>query len=92
MVIGQKVDVGYVGAGLPRRAVRRAAVHHQFLVGAGRTNSGWRQAVYTGFHNYTRRALRANDEILLRLTNQGVVAAYAGHFARLFQLARPTRG
>ena len=92
VVIGRKVDAGFVGAGLPRGAVRRAAVHHKFLVLAGRTKSGYRHAVYTGSHNYSRRALRANDEILLRLTNPGVVAAYAGHFGRLFRLARPTRG
>ena len=88
VLIGPHVSRPFVSAGLARGAVRQAAIHHKFMLFHARTAAGWRRVLYTGSHNYTTRALRANDEILLRIRNRTIFNAYVVHFIALFQRAQ----
>ena len=54
-------------------------------------SSSW--TVYTGSHNWTRGALRTGDEVMLRITNRGALAAYRRNFNDVIRIMglTPTR-
>ena len=69
-----------VSLALLRASDARATVHSKVLLidSAYDTGSGasWRRLVFTGSHNWTGPALRANDEQLMRIDDGEVFAAF----------------
>jgi phosphatidylserine/phosphatidylglycerophosphate/cardiolipin synthase-like enzyme len=59
-------------------------MHHKFLVID-------RQLVVTGSYNFTLSAEESNDENVLILYDPGIAGVYAEEFARIFEMAGPSR-
>ncbi|MDP9407000.1 MAG: phospholipase D family protein, partial [Actinomycetota bacterium] len=60
-------------------------IHHKYYIVKG-TVAGVPGTSYvaTGTHNWTGSALRANDEILVRVSDTGVIGAYDQNFALIW--------
>ncbi len=87
VVLGHEVEADFAQE-LPRKRVRRSAIHHKMLIiDAVMAGGRIRQVVYTGSHNFTYNALVRNDEIWTGYANPFVFNTYAGYFDRLYARA-----
>jgi hypothetical protein len=68
---------------------RRITVHSKYMLYTGHYNeTGNRSIVFTGSHNISGAALRDNDEILIKVENPAVSAAYQDNFATILARAK----
>ncbi|MEQ0565561.1 phospholipase D-like domain-containing protein [Amycolatopsis sp. NEAU-NG30] len=68
---------------------RRITVHSKYMLYTGHYNeTGNRSIVFTGSHNISGAALRDNDEILIKVENPAVSAAYQDNFATILSRAK----
>ncbi|WP_254705496.1 phospholipase D-like domain-containing protein [Streptomyces vilmorinianum] len=64
--------------------VAKAGLHSKYLLIEGTYNgASGRKLVFTGSHNYTYPALRANDETLLKIDNAALYDQYKANHAHL---------
>lgn len=60
-------------------------VHHKYFIVKGKyAGVAASSLVFTGSHNWTGAALRTNDEVLLRLSHEPVIAAYETDFKKIW--------
>lgn len=94
VVIGNPVDKGrlFAGGGLdpidPSK-VRRAPIHHKFVILDAQVVGRVRQIVYTGSHNFTGNALLRNDEIWTGYSDPFVTNAFISYYKDLYARAQP---
>lgn len=62
-------------------------VHHKFVVVDGSHSGADARLVWTGTQDFTQSALRANDEVLLRIDDPAVVSDYLAAWQALFAAA-----
>jgi phosphatidylserine/phosphatidylglycerophosphate/cardiolipin synthase-like enzyme len=65
-----------------------AAIHSKYLLLDSIYDGEPRTLVFTGSHNYTGAALRSNDEVLLRVDDPTVFAAFEADYAKIRTITR----
>lgn len=93
VVVQKKADEDWVQSPAPQgnlknSKVRRAYLHHKYIIIDAKYNGAWQQVVFTGSHNMNRRSLRDDDEAMLRIHNSYVYNAYHKEFVALFEAAK----
>jgi phosphatidylserine/phosphatidylglycerophosphate/cardiolipin synthase-like enzyme len=64
-------------------------VHSKYMLYTGHYNeTAHRSIVFTGSHNVSGAALRDNDEILIKVENPAISAAYAQNFSTILARAK----
>lgn len=70
---------------------REITVHSKYMLYTGNySEKGGRQLVFTGSHNISGAALRDNDEILIKVENAAISAAYQDNFSTILARAKCT--
>ncbi|WP_206786240.1 phospholipase D-like domain-containing protein [Amycolatopsis sp. MtRt-6] len=70
---------------------REITVHSKYMLYTGNySEKAGRQLVFTGSHNISGAALRDNDEILIKVENAGISAAYQDNFGTILARAKCT--
>ncbi|QKV72897.1 phospholipase D-like domain-containing protein [Amycolatopsis sp. Hca4] len=70
---------------------REISVHSKYMLYTGNySEKAGRQLVFTGSHNISGAALRDNDEILVKVENAGISAAYEDNFSTILARAKCT--
>lgn len=72
------------GYNLGNGKVRRAAIHHKFILIDAKYNGEQTRYVFTGSHNLTGNSLHNNDEAMMRIRNAFVYEQFEKHFTGLF--------
>ncbi|MEV6872418.1 phospholipase D-like domain-containing protein [Amycolatopsis sp. NPDC051128] len=68
---------------------REVTVHSKYMLYTGHYNeTGNRSIVFTGSHNVSGAALRDNDEILIKVENPEISAAYQANFSTILARAK----
>ncbi|WP_086851464.1 phospholipase D-like domain-containing protein [Amycolatopsis kentuckyensis] len=68
---------------------REITVHSKYMLYTGNySEKAGRQLVFTGSHNISGAALRDNDEILIKVENAGISAAYQDNFSTILARAK----
>jgi phosphatidylserine/phosphatidylglycerophosphate/cardiolipin synthase-like enzyme len=68
---------------------RKISVHSKYMLYTGHYNeTAHRSIVFTGSHNVSGAALRDNDEILIKVENPAISAAYAQNFSTILARAK----
>ncbi|EOD66048.1 phospholipase D-like domain-containing protein [Amycolatopsis vancoresmycina] len=70
---------------------REISVHSKYMLYTGNySEKAGRQLVFTGSHNVSGAALRDNDEILIKVENAAISAAYQDNFSTILARAKCT--
>jgi hypothetical protein len=68
---------------------REITVHSKYMLYTGNySDKGGRALVFTGSHNVSGAALRDNDEILIKVENAAISAAYQDNFGTILSRAK----
>lgn len=90
LIIGPHVNKAVAGAGLRPSKVRRAPVHHKFMLLDAQVVGRIRQIVFTGSQNLSASALAKNDEIWAGYSAALPTTAFALRFDYLYDnVAKP---